>query len=132
MANQRPIPFFWAVGVAAWYVMSRILLNVLPPQPGPHSERPLALALVGGGFMCMAFTGIDIVREPRRLWLWGLAGGAAIFCLNVGFGIVVRDSDLDQWIGWGSMLGAVATMGTLFLNVLIWAVEKLRPEAEPD
>ena len=62
----------------------------------------------------------DLVRNPRRAWLWGLFLGGAILCLNVFAGL--DDSDLDQWIAWGIGLGGLVAIPLVAVDGLVGLV----------
>ena len=110
----------WLVGLAAWLLVSWITVSLLPADPGPYSERPFAMGLLTGGAFGLLLIAVDLWRHPRRFWLWGLLAWGVILCLSTLDGVQRRDSDLDQTIGWGFVLGGLIGIPIIVVSALGW------------
>lgn len=110
-AVTRPL---WHAGLALWPLVTSITVSILPPEPGPFSERPGAWALVAGGCCAIPLWVYDFDRE-RRVWLGTLIAWGTLSCLSVaGIAASSTDGDMDQQIGW-----AVGTPGLIALPVIV-------------
>jgi hypothetical protein len=112
------------LGLMSWVLVTWISESVLPDEPGPFSERPFARALLIGGAVGMTLMIVDLFRNPRRVWLWGLVLWGAILCLSAWSGAVGDDSDIEQVIGWGVLLGGVIGLPLILANMIAFALTR--------
>lgn len=108
------------LGVVAWVVVTSVTSLILPPEPGPFSERPFAKALLAGGSVGMPLIALDLSRRPRRWWVWGLGAWGGFLMLSARSGAFGDDSDIDQIIGWGVFLGAVIAIPLILVSLVGW------------
>lgn len=104
----------WPAGVAVWPLVTSVTASILPPEPGPFSERPGAWALVAGGCCAIPLWVYDFARN-RRVWLGTLVVWGTLSCLSVAdLALSSTDADMDQQIGW-----AVGAPGLIALPVIV-------------
>ncbi len=116
----------WALELVLWIVATAVVANVLPAEPGPYSERPGAKALLIGGVVALSSMIIDLVRHPRRLWLWGLVAWASLFCYGLITAILGTDSDIDQLMGWAFLGGGLVGLPLIVASIAIWTGKTVR------
>ena len=94
---------------------------MLPAEPGPFSDRPFAKGLLAGGLVALPIMGWDLMRHPRRVWLWGLATWIAIITYSAWQGAFGDDPDIDQVVAWGIVLGGLVGL-PLIAGHLFWVL----------
>ena len=116
----RPRIPLWTIGMAAWFVVSWSFLAIFPPERGAFSERPFAKALLYGGVVGLAIMTLDISRNPRRAWLWGITAWGVLVCWSAWSGGFGDDPDIDQILGWGFGLGGVLAIPFFVGSLVSW------------
>jgi hypothetical protein len=114
-ARRKPRVALWAWGLAAWIVITWVVEKLIPKQSGPFEERPVGIALLVGAAFGLSAMIVDLIKAPHRLWLWGLTAWGVLLSLNVLAGI--NDSDLDQWIGSGVLMGGIVGIPLIVADV---------------
>jgi hypothetical protein len=116
----------WVVGLAAWITVTWVVASLLPPQPGPDSERPGAQALLVGGIVGFLFIAASLIRRPRNMALWGLTSWSLILILSTWDGVAhTRDGDIDQTVGYGFVFGALVGMPLIGLALGAWLAPRV-------
>lgn len=108
------------LAVATWVVVTWVTALILPGEPGPFSERPFAKALLIGGSVGMPLIARDLLHRPRRWWVWGLGVWGSFLMLSAWSGAFGDDSDIDQIIGWGVILGAAIGVPLILSSFVGW------------
>lgn len=111
----------WVVGIGAWVMLTWLVAALLPPQPGPDSERPAALALLVGGIVGLPFVAASLIRARRNKALQGLFLWGAIVLLSTWDGLAhTTDGDIDQTVGFGLFWGAAVGIPLIALELRAW------------
>jgi hypothetical protein len=115
----RRIPL-GVLGLAGWTALTWVTVNLLPANPGPYSERPFAKAVLLGAVVGIPLMSVDLVRHPRRVWLWGLLAWSVILSMSAWSGASGEDSDIVQILGWGFMLGGLVGIPLIIGSTVAW------------
>ena len=119
-ARLRLTDHLWVVGLVASFLITWIAALLIPAGTGPYSERPFAKALLLGGALGVSFLVVDVARHPRRLWVWGLAGWGVMVCFSAWSGAFGKDSDIDQILSWGFLLGGLVGLPLIIGSSIVW------------
>lgn len=103
-----------------------VTAQVVPPGPPGFDERPVAAGVLLGGVLALPLLIVDLTRRPRRRWVWGLVLGGLILSWSAWSGTFGEDSDIDQILAWGFMLGTFVAAPLIASSVIEWAWTKGR------
>ena len=92
---------------------------MLPPEPGPYADRPIAKALLIGGVIGLPLIFLDLIRNPDRIWLWGSGIWIAMITWSAWSGTFGQDSDILQILGWGFILGGLVGLPLVVIGLAI-------------
>ncbi len=118
--KTRLLDLLWLVGVATWALVAWVAVSLFPAEPGPFHDRPFAKALLLGGVIGTSIMVTDLVRHSRRVWLWGLCAWGAAVCWAAASAAFGDDSDIDQILGWGVVLGGMIGVPLIIYSGVEW------------
>lgn len=116
----RSWPPLWAAAVALWALVASVALELLPPEPGPFTDRPRAWALLVGGCCALPLAVADFVRE-RRVWLGTLVAWGILYCLGLVDTIRSGDSDVAFLIDVSFVLPGLVLFPLFAVSLLVRA-----------
>lgn len=124
--RERVVSHLTVVALVVWVLVTSTAAQLLAAEPGPFSERPFAKSLVIGGAVALPLILVDIARRPRKFWRWGVGLWGLILWLSAWSGAFGDDSDIDQIIGWGVMLGGLIGLPLIVGSAIGWTWNRLR------